>query len=436
MAIFADARLLSIPSKLLKNKSVRNITVVAAGTAGAQVLNVAFTPLITRLYGPEAFGVLGTFLAILAVVTPLASLTYPIAIVLPKHHREAARIAASSVVIAVVTSVLTALALWLFKSPIVELFDLQTVEPYLFLLPLSMFFAALVAVAHNWIIRRKLFKVSARVAVVQALLANLAKVGIGLVSPVAATLIVVSTAATFVHSIMLWLGIRRQPSAVEASAEPVATARELLLRHSDFPLFRTPQIVVNSIGQSLPVLMIASLFGPAAAGLYALPKSVLGMPSLLIGKSVADVFYPQFVENVRDGKNAHRILLRACSSLAAAGALVYSPVVLLGPWLFGFVFGKQWYEAGEYAQWMALWFVAILASRPVVAAIPVLSLQGMFLFFEVGTLALRALAIYAGYTLTGTALGAVVAFSLVSVFTFSFLAFVVLRRASQLQRKE
>ncbi|MBO1928615.1 hypothetical protein J4731_01440 [Providencia rettgeri] len=43
-----------------------------------------FSPIITRLYGPEVFGILGTFTAILTVITPIAALTYPIAIVLPK----------------------------------------------------------------------------------------------------------------------------------------------------------------------------------------------------------------------------------------------------------------------------------------------------------------------------------------------------------------
>lgn len=418
--------------RLLKNKSVRSITLVAAGTAGAQLINVAFTPIVTRVYGPEAFGLLGTFLAILAVVTPLAALSYPIAIVLPKENKEASTLAGASVVIALVTSLLAALLLFFAKPQIVDLFDLQAVEPYLFLLPLSMFFAALVAVANNWIIRCKLFRVSARVAVIQSLLANLTKIGVGMFSPVAASLICVATAATFLHSVMLWFGIHRHSRGESGEESAPAGARELLARHYDFPLFRTPQIVINSIGQSLPVLMIASLFGPAAAGLYALPKSVLGMPSLLIGKSVADVFYPQFAEQVREGKNAQRILFKACSSLVAIGILVYAPVLAFGPWLFSFVFGESWYAAGEYAQWMSLWFIAILASRPVVAAIPVLSLQGTFLIFELVTLGLRAMAIYAGYSIANTALGAVAAFSLVSVVTFAALGILVLRRAAHL----
>lgn len=65
------------------------MAVVATGTAGAQAITMGFAPIITRLYGPEAFGLLGTFSAILAVLTPMAALTYPIAIVLPKDHADA-----------------------------------------------------------------------------------------------------------------------------------------------------------------------------------------------------------------------------------------------------------------------------------------------------------------------------------------------------------
>src|SRR5690606_20766429 len=125
--------------------------------------------------------------------------------------------------------------------------------------------------------------------------------------------------------------------------------------------------------------------------------------------------------------------LKACTSLLALAAWVYAPVILLGPWIFGLVFGREWYSAAEYARWMSFSLVAILASRPVIASIPALSLHGMFLIYEIVTLALRALAIYAGYTITSSALGAVAAFSLTSVLTFVALSLLVFRRAAQLK---
>src|SRR5690606_19830586 len=59
--------LLTRIKQLGQSKFVRNVAIVATGTAGAQAITMAFAPVITRLYGPEAFGLLGTFMAILGV---------------------------------------------------------------------------------------------------------------------------------------------------------------------------------------------------------------------------------------------------------------------------------------------------------------------------------------------------------------------------------
>src|SRR5919112_3690424 len=50
------------------------LAVVIGGTAAAQAITVAFSPLITRFYGPETFGAFGVFTAALGLVTPIATL--------------------------------------------------------------------------------------------------------------------------------------------------------------------------------------------------------------------------------------------------------------------------------------------------------------------------------------------------------------------------
>lgn len=70
--------------ELSRRPFVRNVLAVVTGTATAQAITIAFAPVITRLYGPESFGQLGAFMALLNVLAPIAALTYPIAIVLPK----------------------------------------------------------------------------------------------------------------------------------------------------------------------------------------------------------------------------------------------------------------------------------------------------------------------------------------------------------------
>ena len=55
--------------KLNTSQFIRNVVVVASGAAGAQIITMLFMPLITRLYGAEAFGLLGVFTAVLTVLT-------------------------------------------------------------------------------------------------------------------------------------------------------------------------------------------------------------------------------------------------------------------------------------------------------------------------------------------------------------------------------
>ena len=45
-----------------KRPFVRNVVTVASGTAASQAIVMAFSPLITRIYGPEAFGLQGATL--------------------------------------------------------------------------------------------------------------------------------------------------------------------------------------------------------------------------------------------------------------------------------------------------------------------------------------------------------------------------------------
>ena len=75
--------------KVVRSSFLKSVILVASGTAGAQVINLLASPIITRMYGPDAFGLLGTFIAFLGVLTPIAALSYPLAIVLPSSDREA-----------------------------------------------------------------------------------------------------------------------------------------------------------------------------------------------------------------------------------------------------------------------------------------------------------------------------------------------------------
>lgn len=418
--------------QLTQSKFARNVAVVATGTAGAQAIAMAFSPAITRIYGPETFGAMGTFIAIFEMVSPLAALSYPLAMVLPKQDSDAIGLAKISLWIALLTSLITALVLILFKTPIVEAFNLHAIEPYLLILPVTMFFSVLMTISSQWTIRKRLFNLKAKSAILQAFIIGLMKAGLGLLNPSAVILIGTTSFGYLLQAILIGVGVReknKEDKEDKPSKLSNYEATGLLKQYKDFAYYRTPQIFLNSVGQSLPILMLANLFTPAAVGFYVLARTVLFVPSNLIGTSVAEVFYPKFVETIRNGESGKKLLVKACATLAAIGSLPYLVLIAFGPWLFALIFGADWKEAGEYSRWMSIWLFVVLVTRPIIAAIPALSLQGLFLAFEAIAVLIRVLAILIGYLWMGTALGAVMAFSVSNVIIYTALTFLIVRKA-------
>jgi O-antigen/teichoic acid export membrane protein len=395
----------------------RNVVIVASGTAGAQVLTIVFAPVITRLYGPTAFGVYGTFAAVLAVAVPVTAFSYPIAIVLPKSDEEAIGIAKLSLLIAVTVAIVFSGLLVGFGAQFAALLNLEDLGALIVLVPVGMLFGVCAAVANQWVIRKELFRIKADAAIAQAVAVNGAKVGIGLLHPFGLVLVVVTSFSGLLHALLLLIGIRarRLSAKMVTEGSAITSLWELAKRHRDFPLYRSPQILLSTLSQSLPILMLASLFGPAAAGFYALALSVLALPMSLIGESVQSVFYPRINQAVLAGQSASELIARVTTVLALAGLVPFGTVVALAPSLFPFVFGSDWGTSGQYAQWLGIWSYMRLVNQPSVAAIPALALQRHLLVYEIMSSLTRVMALAVGFFIFANDLIAVALFSMASV---------------------
>ena len=377
----------------------RNVALVASGTAGAQAITIVFAPILTRIYGPEAFGLFGTFTAIVAVATPAAAMAYPIAIVLPRDDRDALGLAQFSAILSFAVAVLAAAALWLAGNSLTAALDAESVSGFFFLIPVAMLFAAGTQIAQQWLIRKKEFGVIARSAVAHSLILNSAKSGIGLLHPVGSVLIILATFGQCLYAGLLFIGARRryQPIVTQYKNDRRTPLTELARRYHDFPLYRAPQNLINAASQSLPILLLATFFGSATAGFYVLAKMVMGMPSALVGNAVSDVFYPRITEAKHNGDDLTRYIARATGALLVIGILPFSIVFLFGPWLFSLIFGSDWVMAGQYARWLAFFFFFNFINKPTVAAVPVLGIQRGLLVYELLSTGGKVIGFLAGF---------------------------------------
>src|SRR5690625_1853242 len=104
-----------------KGNFFKNVTVLMSGSVIAQGLAFAVSPILTRIYDPNAFGQLGLFIAVVSVVFVSASAKYELAILLPKEDEDAVNILTLSIGIVLLVVTLSFLVVLLWRDHIAEL---------------------------------------------------------------------------------------------------------------------------------------------------------------------------------------------------------------------------------------------------------------------------------------------------------------------------
>lgn len=417
---------------MTKNSLLRSILILASGTALAQIINLAFIPIITRQYGPEAYGMMGSFMSVVNILIPLCALSYPIAVVLPRRSLVAALVVRLCLCLGAIIALLSVVVLavgWLFFSDSLD----QEKYPlwYFLLLPLMLLILPFQQTGQQWLIRTKNYNQIAQISVIQAGLVNALRIGGGLLAPLPVTLVLITALGYALQALQLFMRSVKNGMTLTSSAFSVKKMGLIARKYYDFPLYRTPQVLVNSLSQSLPIFIIAWYFGAAEAGFYTLAQTILGAPVTLLSGAISNVYYPKVTEKINGNAPVFAFITKSTLLLLLVATLIYLVVILFGPWIFSLVFGDKWEMAGEFGRWMALYCIFWLAARPAIDSIPALKIQHYFLVYEVISMILRCSALLAGVYVIKSSLGAMALFSTVNAAAYLSLSVMVIVMAKK-----
>ncbi|HFI9801275.1 TPA: lipopolysaccharide biosynthesis protein [Vibrio parahaemolyticus] len=402
--------------KLISNGIIKNIILLATGSIMAQAITLVSSPILTRIYGPSELGVLGNYMAIINVIMPISALCFPLAIVLTKSEDEAKEVASTASIVSLLLSFLSATVIVFIK----DIYVLPFNGLYLFFIPVVIIFSTQLQISQQLLIKDEKFRVISKLSVAHSFIINLMKIVGGLFYNTAITLILVASFSPGVNFLLL----RRFSN--NKGTHNIYCFKKIFIRYYDFAFYRTPQVLLNGISNSIPIFMLTYYFGAKYAGFYAIANSVLTIPTLLVSKSVSDVFYPKFSKLINSSpREAVKLFNIATLSLIPVAAVPLIIFGLFSPELFNFVFGSGWSVSGEYAQVIALASFVALVSRPAITAIAPLKLQKSFLIFEIASVILRVLIFYIVVNESGKHLEAVLSFSIVNAMVYFLISLMV-----------
>ena len=343
---------------LLGSGFARDTGVLMAGTATAQVLIVAASPILTRLYQPEHLGMLGLVLSVSSVLGPLACWRYEQAIILPAEDKAAALILrlallTTSVMVLVSVVVVVSTGPWLAVT-----FGRPAARDWLWVIPALLSLAGLYQALRLSLSRSRRYGSIALGRVARVGVSTGAQIGVGwLIAPGAAGLVGGYLLGMALETLVL-LGAAKQLIAAGLGAGGGARELRLLaLRYRKFPLFRA------------------------------------------------------------HGQSGAALTTRLFTFLVVLALLPMGVLLAVAPGLFGLVFGPAWSEAGRYAQALVPAQLMLFAALPLTQAFFVYENQELGLVWNASFLVVSVASFALGASLGG-ALGAVQCYSLASALMY------------------
>lgn len=410
-----------VESPLFASSFGSDVLKLVGSTAFAQALRVLASPVVTRLYSPEAFGLFALFGSITSIMTVIVCLRYELAIMLPKKYEESANLLGLSLLLAALMSLLMIPVIWMGQGLLLGLLNAPGLASYLWLVPPMMFLAGAFQALNYWNSRTRRFGRLSIARLNASLVITGTQIGAGLAGyATGGSLIGASILGSVVSTLVLGGQIWRDEINTLAKCFSRVIIIRMAKRYKDFPKKSTWSGLLNVVSWQLPALLLSAFFSIEVVGFYSLSFTMVSLPMSLIGGAISQVFFQRAAE-ARRNNMLSTLIENIFEVLVVVGMLPMLLITFIGRDIFILIFGPNWVEAGTYSQIMAIWALVWFISFPISVLIDVLEIQNFGLFFNISNFVARLIALCAGGLLFKDARLALILFSIAGVLVYGYI---------------
>lgn len=337
---------------------------MGGGGALGQAAVVLASPILTRLFDPVEFGVYSLYASLVLIVGGVACLRFDVSIPVPKRDSTAIALGEVAAGWLLVTAGFTGLISSLVLASGTLGIQQNTPPAWTgFLVFLGTVGYGGYQLLNYWAIRRQLYTALGQTRIIRGVMQVAVQILAGVSGAGAQGLI---AGHVFGH-LFGFAAIGRDFWRAVRSL-PLRWPRLLWVarRYRKYAFFSAPAALIANATLQLPPVLLALFYDPGTAGFYAIAQRVVAAPAGIVGLAISQVFMSETMERARSSpRSLRKPYARAILLASLAGLVPIGAIALGGPWLFGWAFGPQWAESGNFVRAMAVMFIAQFGIYPV-----------------------------------------------------------------------
>ncbi len=359
-----------------KSEFTKNVLTLMTGTTIAQAIPIAISPILTRLYTPEDFGVFALFVAITSIFGSIANGRYELAIMLPRRDEDAINIMALGFIINVTLSLFLLLIVIIFHDKIVSLLNNKEISPWLYLVPVSVFLMGLFNLLNYFNNRKKFYKDLAKAKIYKSIGMAIVQISFGFVKVGAFGLISGQIFSQIISNTKLFFNIKRLNLLKKIKKVKMIVFAK---RYKKLPLYNLPNAFIDGFRLTMINVLIGKFFSLSMLGQFSLALRMVQTPSSLMGGAISQVFFQKI--SMSNKKEIKYIVKKFIFKAALVSLPLFIIIFLFGKNIFSLIFGEKWKVAGEIAQILTPWLFFNFLTAPLSTLFIKFNKQDILLIF-------------------------------------------------------
>ncbi len=326
-----------------KSEFAKNVLTLMTGTTIAQAIPIAISPILTRLYTPEDFGVFALFMAITSIFGSIANGRYELAIMLPRKDEDAINIMALGFIINVVLSLFLLFVVIIFHDNIVNLLNNKEISPWLYLVPVSVFLMGLFNLLNYFNNRKKFYKDLAKANIYKSIGMAIVQLSLGFLKVGAFGLISGQIFSQIISNTKLFLNIKRLNLLSKIKKLKMIALGK---RYKKFLLIDTFVALIYIIYNRTIIVFLQKFYNSSVVGQYFFAEKLVQIPLSFIRISISNVFFEKISKLSKEDiyNEANQLSIK----IFKLSFIPFFLIIFLSSYYVPFIFGNEWSILHKY----------------------------------------------------------------------------------------